>query len=81
MRFSEYSSQNPEERKGAHVAFDRDRLKSLDDRRRDIVHGLGPQLLQDVDADLSYMEFVVYMFWGLIVTKVPVPLDPTMFRT
>jgi len=66
------------ELRGVHQ-FDRDRLSELDRQRHDVVHGSGLRQLPNIEDDLAFIQFVGFLFWGLVGTRIPETADPALW--
>ena len=61
----------------ANYAFDRDRLKRLDDYRHEVIHGNAPiKALPSADKEVDYLMRMVLFFQGLVNLRYGLKLDP-----
>jgi hypothetical protein len=57
--------------------FDRDRLKTLDDYRHEVIHGIGPiKSLASADEEVDYLMRMVLFFQGLTNLRYGLKLNP-----
>jgi len=58
-------------------AYDRDRLKKLDDYRHEVIHGISaPQEIAAAEEEVDYLTRTVLYFMGLVNLRYGLRLDP-----
>ncbi len=57
-------------------AFSRDRIAAFDRLRHDIIHGAGPRVIPDLEADLDYLSRTTFFFVMLLNHRYKLKVDP-----